>query len=119
MEDADKADFSVETLQSQYKTVRDETTKSEVLQWGQLNYTNEVIGEFEGGNFDTKKDSEEPKKHESLWHQLKTGGKKLFHEIATMGSDKKLKELGAVDSRDADLSFYFQEALNNQTMENF
>merc|ERR1711865_702611 len=43
LEDSDEADIKTETLQDQYNNVKNETTKSPVLQWGQLNFTSEPI----------------------------------------------------------------------------
>ena len=48
MEDADAADIKTETLQEQFETVKTLTTRSPVLQWGELDWTNEPIGMFEG-----------------------------------------------------------------------
>lgn len=61
MEDADKARMGRETLQQQYNTVKKETTKSHVLQWGQTSFTSEPIGDFESGKFG------EEKKGEKVW----------------------------------------------------
>jgi len=47
MEDADKGNMS-ETLLEQYNTVKTLTTKSPVLQWGDMSFENDSIGEFEG-----------------------------------------------------------------------
>jgi legumain len=49
MEDADKAKMNIETLEDQWTTVAKLTTKSQVLQWGDLKWTSEPIGEFESG----------------------------------------------------------------------
>lgn len=47
MEDADKGNMG-ETLLEQYNAVRDLTTKSPVLQWGDMSFESDSIGEFEG-----------------------------------------------------------------------
>jgi len=54
LEDSDEADIKTETLQDQYNNVKNETTKSPVLQWGQLNFTSEPIADFQSGK-DAKK----------------------------------------------------------------
>jgi len=46
--------MGTETLQTQYETVRSETNKSHVLQWGQKTIAQEVVGEFEAGNYTTE-----------------------------------------------------------------
>ena len=48
MEDTDAANISTETLQEQYETVKTKTNLSPVLQWGELDWTTEPIGMFEG-----------------------------------------------------------------------
>jgi len=46
MEDSDKATMGQETLQSQFDTVKKETTKSHAMQWGDVSFTSEPIGDF-------------------------------------------------------------------------
>ena len=46
MEDTDAADIKKETLQEQYNTVKKTTSKSPVLQWGELDFTSEPIADF-------------------------------------------------------------------------
>eukprot|EP00753_Platysulcus_tardus_P021751 PLAT9108.2.p1 GENE.PLAT9108.2~~PLAT9108.2.p1 ORF type:complete len:436 (+),score=229.28 PLAT9108.2:77-1384(+) len=46
MQNSDKGDK--ETLEAQYKLVATETTKSEVMQYGQQTFTSEAIGQFQG-----------------------------------------------------------------------
>lgn len=66
MEDLDhaykKKQLGVETLQTQYESVKTKTTRSHVLQWGDLKIADEVIGEFEAGTY---------KKPKDLWSILK------------------------------------------------
>ena len=50
MEDTDAAKIGKETLQEQYNTVKKETKRSHVLQWGDLSFSSEAIGDFESGN---------------------------------------------------------------------
>jgi len=47
LEDSDRANMAMETLHSQYETVKNMTTKSHVLQWGDLSFEQETIGTFE------------------------------------------------------------------------
>jgi len=57
MEDTDQAinldKLGIETLQTQYHLVKEETNKSHVLQWGDLAITSEPIGEFQAGEYTT------------------------------------------------------------------
>jgi legumain len=48
MQDADAANVSQETLQQQFENVKKTTSKSHVMQYGDLTFTAETIGEFEG-----------------------------------------------------------------------
>lgn len=48
MEDSDKADFSTETLEDQFKLVREETNTSHVQQFGDMTISTMAIGNFQG-----------------------------------------------------------------------
>jgi legumain len=49
MEDADRQGSMSESLETQYETVQQETTESHVMQYGELDWDNLPIGDFEGG----------------------------------------------------------------------
>jgi len=49
MEDTDLQDTTKEDLQTQFTTVKKLTTKSEVMQWGDLSFTSDPVSEFVGG----------------------------------------------------------------------
>lgn len=115
MEDADKAKMGTETLQQQFKTVQAETTKSHVLQWGQLTWTNEPIGDFESGKF-----GEEPVETEhTWWHDLKNKGKRfIMDQLKENSPAMKDKNDFAVDSRDIKLHQLYQNVKMNPSIEN-
>merc|ERR1712113_1339458 len=48
-EDTDAQDTTKEDLQTQFTTVKQLTTKSQVMQWGDLSFTSDVVSEFVGG----------------------------------------------------------------------
>lgn len=48
MENADEVNINKETLQQQFEIVKNLTNLSEVMQWGQLTYTSDPIGNFLG-----------------------------------------------------------------------
>jgi len=48
MENADAVAPNSETLEQQFKVIVDTTKQSHVMRYGQMTFTNEVIGEFEG-----------------------------------------------------------------------
>jgi len=48
LENADTAKPNKETLEQQFLIVKNETDKSHVMRYGALDFTNEVIGDFEG-----------------------------------------------------------------------
>merc|ERR1712182_138136 len=48
MEDSDAKDTTKETLDEQFKAVKTKTDKSEVMQWGDTSFTDEVVSEFIG-----------------------------------------------------------------------
>merc|ERR1712032_19019 len=49
MEDTDAQDTTTESLQTQWETVHNLTTKSDVMQWGDLSFTEDLVSEFVGG----------------------------------------------------------------------
>jgi len=49
MEDTDAQDTTKEDLQTQFTTVKQLTTKSQVMQWGDLSFTSDAVSEFVGG----------------------------------------------------------------------
>lgn len=111
LEDADKANMNIETLQDQYKTVQAETTKSHVLQWGQLTFTDEPIGNFESGNDVTEVGD---------WTKLKHYGKKwIKNELNIDAGEAWRKNQFAVDSRDNNLHFWYNMVLTEPTAENY
>jgi legumain len=62
MEDTDAQDTTKEDLQTQFASVKTLTTKSEVMQWGDLSFTDDVVSEYVGGlTPSTVARSEEPK----------------------------------------------------------
>ena len=110
MEDADKAKMNVETLQDQYDTVKSETTKSHVLQWGELDWTNEPIGEFE---------SAKTMKKAGLWKVLKHEGKQLAKDLLEWdAAEIDRKNTFAVDSRDNQLHYLYGQVMINPSEEN-
>ena len=48
MENLEASDPSIETLETQFKKVQVATAQSHVMRYGDLSFTNEVIGDFEG-----------------------------------------------------------------------
>jgi legumain len=106
MEDADKADMTVETLNAQYSKVMQETTASHVLQWGQVSIAAEPIGDFESGNM---------QKADNFWARIKSKAKKLLKMEKSQVSDKSE---GLVNSRDVTLHNLYQEVLADPSTEN-
>jgi len=114
MEDLDLAieqnKLGVETLDNQYKVVKQHTTKSHVLQWGDLKITPSVLGEFMAGEYSAPKD---------MWSVFKTSGKALFKE--TMGYTTRevaQKNDFAVDVRDIDLHYLYSKVVTDPSIEN-
>lgn len=108
MEDADVAKMDMETLQQQYDTVKKETDKSHVLQWGDLTWTSDSVGEFESGK--------NMKKH-SMWTQFKHEGKKFIKSYMNQDEIDR-KNANAVDSRDNTLHMLYNRVMNDPSEEN-
>ena len=113
MEDADKAKMGTETLQEQYNTVKKETSKSHVLQWGQTTWTSEPIGDFESGNINEEKEPEH-----KFWKSFKHIGKNFLKDVSKWDeSISKRKNDFAIDSRDVKLHYLYNQVLNNPSIE--
>ena len=113
LEDSDRANMVMETLQTQYNTVKKETTKSHVLQWGELDFTTETIGEFEASIPMEKKQ----KKH-SFWHNLKHAAKDILQDVLVDQKDVDRKNEFAVDSRDIQLHYLYNLVITEPSREN-
>jgi len=48
MEDSDASDITSETLKEQFNKVHTRTTKSEVMQWGELSFQSDKVSDFQG-----------------------------------------------------------------------
>merc|ERR1712178_514466 len=49
MEDTDAQDTTKEDLETQFQSVKKLTTKSEVMQWGDVSFTSDFVSEYVGG----------------------------------------------------------------------
>merc|ERR1712187_812013 len=50
MEDSDIADLTSETLDAQFNVVHTKTSKSEVMQWGDLSFKTDMVSEYQSGS---------------------------------------------------------------------
>merc|ERR1712045_577676 len=48
MEDSDAVDITSETLDAQFDSVHTRTSKSEVMQWGDLSFKTDKVSDFQG-----------------------------------------------------------------------
>jgi len=110
MEDTDSADITKETLQEQYTSVKKSTTKSPVLQWGELDFTTEPIADFQSNQDATKA---------TFWDQMIHDGLQLLDDTLELVDDSvERKNTFAVDSRDIKLHYYYNKVMTNPTKEN-
>lgn len=114
MEDLDKAmknkQVGIETLIDQYNTVKTKTTKSQVLQWGDLKIDAEVIGEFEAATFKEPKDA---------WAAFKSIGKSFIKEqVGWDDFHTAQKNDFAVDVRDIDLHYLYTKVAQDPSVKN-
>lgn len=112
MEDSDKAKMGSETLLTQYNTVKKETSRSHVLQWGELDWDTEPIGDFQSGLIDSIKKKD-------FWHNLKHIGKAIFKDAVHWDEAiSKEKNDFAVDSRDVKLHYLYQKVKEDPSIDN-
>merc|ERR1712127_172513 len=114
MEDTDKNNSKYdETLLTQYNTVKKETTKSPVCEWGNLDIQKEPIGAFQSTQ------SGEVQKEKKFWKLLKSSAKTLVKDIFDV--DEKMahvKNESAVNSRDINLHYLYNNVMLNASEEN-
>jgi legumain len=112
MEDTDAADIATETLQQQFVAVQKETTKSHVLQWGQTTFTNEALDQFEAGYTTT------PQKKDA-WAQFYDFAGSVMNDVFDIADESTIrKNQFAVDSRDIQLHYRYNNVMRDPTTEN-
>lgn len=110
MEDTDAADIKTETLQDQFTTVKTKTTRSPVLQWGELDWTDEPIGVFQGSDDDMSRD---------IWSVFSMTAENIAKDALEWNeAEGQEKAMFAVDSRDVNLHYAYQAVLADPTPEN-
>ena len=112
MEDSDRGKMSSETLQDQYKIVKSKTTKSHVLQWGDVSFTKEPIGNFESG-------ADALVKKQKWWKELKHVGKQFLKDVTEWDKWTAVEQNdSAVDARDITLHYMYAKVQEDPTEEN-
>ncbi|GLD99563.1 hypothetical protein PINS_up008289 [Pythium insidiosum] len=100
MEDSDLTDLSGETLQQQYRTVKEQTNLSHVLQFGSKQVRREIVGNFQS-NYD----------------QAPEDASSSDDEETTMSNSPESPldshSIGAISSRDVDLVLTFYRYLRS------
>jgi len=105
MEDADAADMTTETLEDQFNNVKAETTKSHVMNFGDLDFMDEAIGDFEGSY-----DAVLEEKVLSSWGDKIVAKIDHYQKKIDKYFDKhhqEKKERSSIDSRDINLHHLF------------
>lgn len=97
MEDSDAADICSETLDTQFNTILTKTTKSHVMKYGDMSFTSEVVGNFQGTCDSTA----------TLSNFLRRPHKKA----------EDTREYASIDSRDAKLDYLYNKYLRTQLPE--
>lgn len=108
--------MSKETLAEQFTTVQKETTRSHVMEFGDLSWKSEPIGDFQAGTVD---EVEGQNKHHKFWSSLKKIGGDFIKEVTN--ADEILasrKNAFAVDSRDIELHYAYQRVMSEPSIEN-
>ena len=116
MEDTDAAvaagSMDTETLQEQFETVKAKTTRSPVLQWGELDWTTEPIGIFEG-HWDTASDDF----FKNMMHGAGKTLKQISDDFIVDAVSSETNKF-AIDSRDVNLHYYYNLVMNEPSAEN-
>ena len=99
MEDSDANNLNKETLGTQFATVKKETTKSHVQEFGDLTIQDHYVGEFQGVD-----DVSSMNSPDSLFQMLK--GRAIEQNEATHN-----KHMSAVSSRDAEINHLYAKVM--------
>jgi legumain len=96
MEDTDSNDACVETLDTQFNTVLARTTKSHVMKYGDVHFTSEVVGNFQGTC-----DAQQT----------------LSNFLRSLKKDVPKREYASIDSRDAKIEYLYNKYLRTHSAE--
>jgi len=114
MEDTDAAQLNVETLQEQFVTVQKATKQSHVLQWGELTFTGETLDQFEAGTTAVKQ-----QKKKNSWDKFYDIAGYVLDQVVDLDSEEVArKNQFAIDSRDIQLHYKYNNVMRNPTAEN-
>lgn len=83
-----------------------------MLQWGDLSFTGETLSDFEGVG------KKEVKNNKLTTKEIFKSGKELVQNLMSGNSERKLKDLSSVNSRDAELSYLYTLYNHEPTSEN-
>jgi legumain len=110
MEDTDKGNMK-ESLLEQYNQVKTLTTKSPVLQWGDMSFESDSIGEFEG-------DYATLSRMEYLFNKAKLYSVEQTSELLNQVKYDTMKQQNVVSSRDAQLHHLTAKVLEDGSAKN-
>lgn len=96
MEDSDANDLCSETLDTQFEAVLAKTTKSHVMKFGDMTFTSEVVGNFQG---------------------VCDAKTTLSNFLRSIKKEQNTREYTAIDSRDAKLDYLYNKYMRTKTVE--
>jgi legumain len=102
MEDADRPDAMDESLEDQYLTVQKETVESHVMQYGEHDWVDLPVGDFEGNLTTTN-------------HRRRQNGRLRKHKLHSTIATTATSQVAKVDSRDAKLQFLYWKYVRAKT----
>lgn len=94
MEDSDAVDATSETLDAQFMSVHTRTSKSEVMQWGDLSFKTDMVSDFIGTTgSDASVVTATPAKN--AWSARQIDLKSAYHNYITASTSEKRLAMGA------------------------
>lgn len=96
MEDSDAEDLCSESLDTQFTTVLTRTDKSHVMKYGDMSFTSEVVGNFQG-TCDAQA--------------------KLSRFLKTVQPKQSPRQYAAIDSRDAKMDYLYNKYMRTKSIE--
>ncbi len=111
MEDADRPDSMDETLEQQFLTVQKETLQSHVTQYGEEDWTDLPVGDFEGNMTQIDR-----RRNRRVWASRTRGTHAHPKHNPTRALTPSVPaRVGMTDSRDAKLQFLYWQYLRAKT----
>lgn len=95
MEDSDAVDITAESLSDQFATVFKTTTKSAVMQWGDLSFQSDMVSEYQGASSSATLDEDRLQRESSAVSARNVDLQQAYHNYASAATSADRLTAGA------------------------